>query len=358
MNLAIEPLVIDLDGSLIHTDSLLESATAFVTAHPFQCWRPLGWLLKGGKAYLKSQLAKVTNIDFATLPYNPEVLEWAKTQKAMGRKLVLATASDKTFADAIANYLGFFDEVLATDANENLKATTKRDALIARYQQRGFDYAANDRSDLVVWEAANRAWLVEPSPRLEAQAREIANVAGVFRGPAQSRIKTFAKALRLHQWLKNLLIFVPLVAAHRLNTPDFLVAAFAFICFGLCASSAYILNDLHDVADDRRHPDKRNRPFASGQLSLSTGWLLVPTLFFCSFVAAYLLLPMTFVAVMAGYYLFTRAYSSLLKKFIILDVVTLAMLYTVRLLAGAAAIAAPLSFWLLAFSLFIFISLA
>lgn len=359
MNRDSKPLIVDLDGTLLRTDLLVETANALFSKHPFQCWRPFGWLLKGGKAHLKARLAHAAECDVANLPYNQKVLAWLASEKAVGRKLVLATASHKSLADAVARYLGIFDDVIATDGTNDLKSAAKRDALVVRYGPRGFDYAGNDSSDLLVWAASNRAWLVEPSAGLEAQAREVANIGGVIQGTLIGRLELLAKALRVHQWLKNLLVFIPLITAHRLASMEHVQAAvLAFICFSICASSVYLVNDLLDVREDRQHPRKRERPFASGQLSLLTGWALAPILLVCAFTAALLLLPLEFVGSLGAYYSLTLAYSFLLKKIAMLDVVTLALLYTLRLIAGAAAIAVPMSFWLLSFAMFIFTSLA
>jgi 4-hydroxybenzoate polyprenyltransferase/phosphoserine phosphatase len=352
------PLVVDLDGTLLRGDLLLETASAYVTAHPLECWRPLAWLLRG-KVHLKGRLADCVDCRLATLPYNSDVLAWLTSERQAGRRLVLATASHRRLADEVATHLGIFDEVLATEGETNLKATAKRDALVARYGKGGFDYVGNDSADLAVWAAAKRAWLVEPSWGLEARARRVVQVIGVFDSGLAGRLRAWAKALRLHQWVKNLLVFVPLFTAHLLGSPEDVKAAFlAFILFSICASSAYVLNDVIDVRDDREHPRKRMRPFASGELSLLAGWTCAPILAICAFAAAYLLLPIRFLAALAGYYLLTLAYSFFLKKIAMLDVVTLACLYTLRLIAGAATIAVPMSFWLLAFSMFIFASLA
>lgn len=179
---------------------------------------------------------------------------------------------------------------------------------------------------------------------------------GVYR---ESGIRDWLKALRVHQWIKNLLVLVPLLAAHRYGEWPLLQSAMiAFLAFSLCASSVYILNDILDVADDRLHPTKRNRPFASGRLSAKAGAFVAPLLLIVAFVLAFLCLPMNFLGVLAAYYAVTLAYSVQLKRRMVFDVVALASLYTLRIVAGAAAVGVPLSFWLLALSMFMFLSLA
>ena len=352
------PLVVDLDGTLLRSDLLIEGANAFVARHPFQFWRPLVWLLKG-KVHLKTQLAQATDCNVATLPYNGKVLTWLQGEKAGGRRLILATASHRHLAEQVGDNLGIFDEVIATDRDRNMKGTTKRDALVARFGKRGFDYVGNDASDIEIWRDANEAWLVNPSSRLELRARKVANVRGVIQESAKNTLHALTKALRVHQWLKNLLVLVPVVTAHRITSiEDVWAATLAFVLFSVCASGAYVLNDVIDVDDDRKHPRKCLRPFASGELSLLTGWILSPLLVLTALAGAFFLLPLAFVAVLSGYYVLTLAYSFFLKRTVLLDVVTWAALYTLRLTAGAVAIAVAISFWLLAFSMFLFVSLA
>jgi 4-hydroxybenzoate polyprenyltransferase len=244
------------------------------------------------------------------------------------------------------------------DSTVNLSSHKKRDKLVAEYGEKGFDYAGNSHDDLAVWQSAERAYVVNPSNGVERAARKHGNVERVIESRPPST-KVWAKSLRLHQWLKNLLIFVPLLAAHELSQPGRVIAAIlAFLTFGLCASSVYLLNDLLDLEDDRHHPVKRKRPLASGALPLTWGLALFPVLLVGASVAAWMLLPWRFCVVLLGYYALTLAYSMYLKRQVMVDVVVLAMLYTIRIVAGTAAIAGHLTFWLLAFSMFIFLSLA
>lgn len=353
------PLVVDLDGTVLRTDLLVETATAFVARRPLQFFKPLWWLMREGKAGLKQRLAQAAAVDPRALPYNEEVLHWLRAQRASGRRIVLATASHDLVAQRVAGHLGLFDDVVATDGRRNIKGEAKREVLVKRYGEGGFDYVGDAHADLSVWSAAGQAWLVNPSPALEARARRDAQVAGVIRPFEPDRLATWARALRLHQWLKNLLVLIPLAAAHRISVlPQLASGLLAFLFFGLCASSVYLLNDLIDVSDDRRHRTKSRRPFASGRLSLLSGWIAAPLLLIAAFAGAALLLPASFVAALGAYYLLTLAYSFRLKRVMMLDVVTLALLYSTRLIAGGKAVDVPLSFWLLTFSMFIFMSLA
>lgn len=355
--MSMPPLVVDLDGTLLRTDLLLESGLVFIRQHPLQAWKPLQWLARG-KAELKSGLAQAVALDVTSLPYDHRVITLIKEEKAKGRTVILATASHRSYADAIAAHLGLFDRVLATDAGRNLSAHAKRDALVSEFGEKGFDYAGNSRDDLPVWAAAQHAYVVSSESGVEAQVKKLGNVTQVL--PAEGgSFRTWAKALRLHQWLKNLLIFVPLLASHQFLQPGLLLnGLLAFVFFGICASSVYMLNDLLDLADDRQHPSKCQRPFASGQLSIQAGLLAFPVLLTVAFAGALCVLPASFVLAMAVYYAMTLLYSFFLKRLMALDVIMLALLYTSRIVAGTFAFGVKLTFWMLAFSMFMFLSLA
>ncbi len=351
------PLVVDLDGTLLRSDSLVESGLAFVRAQPANAFAPLLWLA-AGKVHLKCQLARSSQLDVDNLPYNQEVIDLIETERNKGRTIVLATACHRTFAEQIASHLKLFDRVLATDESINLSAHRKRDRLIREFGERGFDYMGNARDDLVVWAAARNAYVVDPEPGVEKKARALGNVVQVIATP-DNRLKAWAKALRFHQWTKNLLLFVPLLASHGIGDPDLLLKGMlAFLFFGLCASSVYLLNDLLDIADDRHHPKKRNRPFASGALPFKSGLVAIPLLLIVAFTGALWLLPWKFTAALGVYYVLTLAYSLTLKRIIVVDVITLALLYTIRIIAGTFAFGVSLTFWMLAFSMFMFLSLA
>ena len=353
-------LVVDLDGTLLKTDLLIETASQFLIDHPWHFYKLILWLAEGRSA-LKSHLAQASKIDVASLPYNDELLTWLRTEKTQGRSIVLATASHQALADKIAAHLGLFDDVLATGGTTNLKAEVKRDALIARFGVRGFDYVGNDWPDVSVWRSAAKAHVVSRSPRLIETVQGLGNLGFTMSDAKPALPRAFLKAMRPHQWMKNLLVFIPLLAAHEYtNALSVGHAVLAFMVFGLTASSAYLLNDIVDVADDRHHRRKRNRPFAAGHLSLLHGWIAWPLLLVAAFVLAGPLggLPWKFIASLSAYFVLTMAYSIRLKQAAVVDVLVLALLYTLRIVAGATAIGVPLSFWLLSFSMFIFFSLA
>lgn len=349
------PLCIDLDGTLIRSDLLFESALALLKRNPGYLLAFPFWLLRG-RAWLKRQIAERAHVDVTTLPYDGRVLALLRDGHGSGH-VVLCTASDRILADAVATHVGGFQSVLASDGVGNLSGRRKAATLIDRFGERGFDYAGNEVRDLAVWKHARRAWVVNGNARLAARAGRVSEVAEVLPRD-RAGVREWLRALRLHQWLKNVLVFVPLLAAHLVLEPAELGRAMAaIVIFGICASSVYVLNDLLDLQSDRRHPRKRNRPFAAGRLPLAGGLVVAPLLTLVSLIAAFALAP-AFALVLCGYYVLTLAYSLRLKQIAMLDVMVLAGLYTVRIIAGTVAIGVAFSFWLLAFSMFLFLSLA
>jgi 4-hydroxybenzoate polyprenyltransferase/phosphoserine phosphatase len=350
------PLVVDLDGTLIKTDSLAESFLALMRQNPLYLFLLPFWLLRG-RAFLKRQISQRVTLDVSLLPYHHELLDHLKLEHARGRQLVLATGTDERIAKQVASYLQIFDRVLASDGAINLSGQNKRTRLVAEFGEKYFDYAGNSRRDLAVWSSARKAILVNPTKSLSRAAAGVTEIEQVF--PSRKRrLRLYLQALRLHQWLKNLLVFVPLVMAHRFFELDLLGRTFlAFLAFGLCASSVYLANDLLDLPSDRHHPRKRQRPFAAGELSPYWGLGLAPFLQGLSLLVS-LLLPLPFLGMLVIYYVLNLAYSFYLKRIVLLDVIVLAGLYTLRVMAGSASISIWPSSWLLAFSTFIFLSLA
>lgn len=344
----------DLDGTLLRSDLLYESLLAMLARNPLLIVMLPLWLLKG-KAHLKSEIASRCTIAASNLPYDERIVALARSAQAQKRQVLLCTASDESLVRPIADHLSL-DGILASDGKQNMAGTVKAKALVDRFGEGKFDYAGNSKVDLAVWQHS-RAAIVVGNDQLAAAARLLTPVEAHY--PSQTpSLKTWAKAIRVHQWLKNLLIFVPLLASHRfLEWSAVSQAALAFFAFSLCASGVYVLNDLLDLPSDRKHPRKRNRPFAKGSVPLVHGLLAAPVLTLAGWAVA-CLVSGPFLAVLVLYYSLTVAYSLRLKRESVIDVVTLAALYTMRIIGGAVAIQAELSFWLLAFSMFIFLSLA
>jgi len=350
------PLCVDLDGTVIKTDTLYESVLRLIKTAPHLSLLLPFWLLKG-KAHFKERVAKHIDLDATLLPYNEPFLAYLREQRELGRALVLATATNEKFAHKIASHLGIFDGVLASNESENLSGPNKLARLQLEFGDKGFDYAGNSTADLRIFPHARRAVLVNAARRLKAAAEKCSKVERVFeREPAT--LVAYVRLIRLHQWSKNILVFLPLFLGHKIGDPRLLVqAAMAFTAFGLCASGTYVLNDLLDLQSDREHPRKRRRPLADGAIPLQIGLLVVPLLMLGGFGFA-LLLPGNFIGVLALYIGSTTLYSLAIKRMAILDVMFLAGLYTLRIIGGAEAVQVVPSFWLLAFSIFFFLSLA
>lgn len=346
------PLVVDLDGTLIGTDLLLESFVGVAGRSPATAFKSLLWLVRG-KAVLKRRLAEAFAFDPEHLPYNRAVLDLVGAARAQGRQTCLASASDALLVERIAEHLGVFDRWMASDGSANLKGERKAARLIEAFGERGFDYVGNEAADLAVWNRADAAIVVGASAVRGFRAGQaIKRVAAKPRRPW-----AWLKLLRPHQWSKNALVFVAVLTSHLFTVHTLLAAALAFVAFSLCASSVYVINDLVDIQADRAHPTKRRRPFASGDVAILQGALLGLAVFLGAVTIAWFVEPM-FLGMLMLYFVTNLLYSFSFKRKMMIDVVTLAGLYTVRVLAGAVAIGVPISEWLLAFSMFLFLFLA
>ena len=341
---------------MLVTDSLQEQALAQVKNHFWQSWRLPFWLL-GGKAHLKSQLAKHAPLEVSAWPVSEEFLEFLRAEHRSGRRLVLATGADEQIARQVAERFPIFSEIVASDGTMNCTGATKAGQLVQRFQRGGFDYAGNARVDLPIWEAAQERILVNGSRSLQRRLERAGGGVRVF-SPRQDLFRVLPRVLRVHQWAKNLLLFVPVVTGHQLMNPAALWhIGLAFLLFSLCSSSVYVANDLHDLQEDRRHRTKHRRALASGQFPIVAGLILAPLLAGLGLAGAFFLPPM-FLGYLALYCLTSTAYSWFLKRVVLLDVFVLAGLYTLRILAGHGATGIPYSSWLLGLSLFLFLSLA
>ena len=346
----------DLDGTLISTDSLHESSLLFLRKNPLGLFRLLAWAA-AGPCTLKQKLAEQVIPDPAMLPYRPEVLDYLRQEKAARRRLILATAAHARIAQAVAGHLGIFDQVIATTGQENLKGARKLAAIQAAAAGRPFAYIGDSSADIPIWRAAAQACIVGNA---SLAARAGASPAIIFK--TSLALRPLIRAFRPTQWIKNLLLFVPLLASHKLTEPGGLhlgiLALLAFVAFSLCASSVYLLNDLMDIESDRRHARKKLRPFASGSLSIPAGIILSGLTAAAALALSLVTMPRDFTLLLVLYLVLTAAYSMFFKRRLLQDVFLLAGLYTLRVIAGGAACTVPISFWLAAFSMFLFLSLA
>jgi 4-hydroxybenzoate polyprenyltransferase len=347
------PLCVDLDGTLVTTNTLHETLLAVAGNLAVLALLPC-WLLRG-KALLKRELAHRASLDPTLLPYNQPLLEYLQREKASGRYLVLATAADRSIAEAIQAHLGLFDEIIASDGVHNLRGETKARVLAERFREQGFAYAGNDRTDLPVWRQATQAVLVNTSSRVARAAATVVSIEADLH-TRTTLLPVYFKALRPYQWMKNLLVFIPLITAHALDDMrGWMSALLLFGAFCAIASGLYLVNDLSDLAADRLHPRKRQRPFAKGTLPLISGLALVPVLVLLSLGLAVASGAAWAIVLYAGA---STAYSFWLKQWPLIDLFTLAALYTIRLFAGGEVTGHRVSMWLLTFSSFFFFSLA
>lgn len=349
------PLCVDLDGTLVTTDTLYESFLQYLKKHPLAALLALQYL-RSGRASFKHHISGVIQLDPALLPYNQPFLNWLKAQKAGGRPLHLVTAAHQSIAQSVANHTQLFTSVIASDNIHNRKGQHKAQDLLRTFGDKQFDYAGNDYHDLAIWPHARHAIVVNANARTTQAAERLKTPVIKQFTRQRPAINSWLLQLRTYQWVKNLLLFVPILTAHQLtNLPLLSATILAFISFSFMASAIYILNDLLDLSVDRLHPHKKNRPLAAGIISIQQGVLagLLAAAFslFLSF-----FLPLTFTTLLVIYALFNILYSFRLKKVPFIDVFALATMYVLRILAGAAATAIPVSAWLFLFAGLIFIS--
>ena len=354
---AIRPLCVDLDNTLVKTDTLFEGWVALLSKNLFALFSTMSWLILG-RASLKEKIAKASPLDPQTLPYNEELISYLKQEKAQGRKIVLATAAHEVYAKPIAEHLGLFDQVICTKYGNNVKGNTKAKVLIEQFGEKSFDYIGDAKADIPVWKAAASSMYVGINPAQHEAVLQTKFEKTFNQYKANFSIKTFIKLIRVHQWVKNLLIFVPLLLAHQINNFEKLSSLFiAFFSFSFGASSLYIINDLLDIASDRQHASKKFRPIPAGIISIPSALAVAALLFTLSICLSLLATPMFFPVVLV-YCILSFTYSTKVKKIAIADILFLAGLYTVRIFAGGIAAQVEVSEWLLAFSMFFFLSLA
>lgn len=352
----LSPLVVDLDGTLIRSDLLVQSAFAYLGDNPLRIFRLLS-VMRRGKAALKAEIASKTTIDVSLLPYDENVVSLIRQRRATGHRVYLASASNEAYVQGVADHLGLFDGWFASNAGENLSAGSKARRLLETFGKGGFDYVGNSRADLAVWAMARQCIAVRVPPAIRSRLMNLSPDAVVLEEKAMGQAGEWIRLLRVHQWSKNALVFVPLVTAHRFDLVAFGEASGAFLAFSLVASAVYVLNDLVDLDADRKHTRKKRRPLAAGTVPIAGSIVLVPALLIVGFCGASAI-GSSLAAVLLAYLALTTAYTFALKRKMLVDVLTLASLYTIRVIAGAAAISVPISEWLLGFSMFVFTALA
>ena len=350
------PLVVDLDGTLTLTDTLHELAIKFFFKNPIlNIFRMIFWLFEG-KARFKYYLSEASEIKINLIPYNDSFINWLQSEKDAGRKLILCTGANQKIANAVAENLKIFDNTFASTKDLNLSGNNKSTFLEKEFGDSGFIYAGNSMDDMNVWKKASKSIVVNGSNRVKSLVKKKIDSFIIF--PSQKTVKiNWLKPLRLHQWSKNILIFLPLIAAYQQYSFENLISLIgAFICMGLCASSTYVLNDIIDLESDRLHARKKFRSFASGEIPLNFSLfmlLLLPSSIYFSYA-----ISVNFMAIILIYVFLTISYSIFIKALVIIDCIVLAALYTIRIIAGAVVSNNIPSFWLVAFSILFFFSLA
>lgn len=351
-------LAVDLDGTLLKGDLLWESLLAHVLPAPWRIGAVVAWCGKGGRAGLKAKLAERTAVDGALLPWNREVVEFCEARSAEGWTIVLATASNEKAARAVTSHFPFIARVIGSDASVNLKSERKAERLVAEFGPDGFDYVGDSAADLPVWKVARAAWFVGRAGKGQSFERGLGKPLGCISTQAGFSFRGLFAAMRPHQWLKNLLVFFPVLMAHRwTDYACWRQVGPVFLALCCMASASYLLNDLSDLDADRRHPRKKSRPFASGELALQAGLLSILILLSLGLALASLSGGAALAAT-AAYFLFTALYSLGLKTIPVLDAVFLSALYTYRMVLGGIAGSVMISAWLLAFSTTFFLGLA
>ena len=352
------PLFVDLDGTLVSTDTLWESCLLYLKGHPLQFWKLIIWL-SSGRAHFKDQIAKKVIPNAETLPYRCKVIEYISNAKNSGRDVYLITAANQRIADSISKHLKIFTSTIGSGSSINLKGENKLAVIQGIISTNKFDYIGDSKADITIWRAAHTAIISTNKTSLINQVKKDKDKIAVLPTSSTNFFKKWIKTLRVHQWAKNGLLFLALFMSHRLLELNlFFQVVIAFISFSLSASAVYILNDLFDLEADRKHPSKKNRPFAAGHLSIAYGVFAIPILLITSFILAMSYLPNTFTAILTIYLITTTIYSLYFKEKLFLDVIILGVLYTLRVLAGGLAVEVEVSSWLLGFSLFFFLSLA
>ena len=349
------PLVVDLDGTLLHSDLLYEGAIIFLRKNPLNFFLLLFWLLKG-KLYLKNQIFNKVQLPYDLLPWNRQLVGFLKTESLKERKIILATASVIGHTSEILKAFPFFDEICGTDT-VNLKGKNKLKLLLHKFGKSNFDYIGNSNSDLIIFASARYSYLVSSSKTLQKKTKKVSELKHTWKHK-RTTLREYLKAIRAYQWVKNVLVFIPLITSHSFYSKSFdLEAVSAFFAFSFAASAGYVINDLFDLNSDRSHPRKRFRSFASGRLSIPFGILLTALLLSAAiFISSQL--NLLFSIVLLGYFIISFSYSLHLKKLVLYDIFILALLYSIRIIGGGMANNITISFWLITFSTFLFLSLA
>lgn len=350
------PLFVDLDGSLVTTDTLWESIALLLRNKPLLLALLPFWLLKG-KSIFKSRIADAIIPDASLLPYNQQILDLIRNETGK-RAIYLVTAADQRIADAVSTHLGLFTQAIGSQIGRNLRGLNKLEVIRQKAAGKEFEYVGNEKADITIWKECAVSHIVSHSSHFtKISQRAISSKSIVY--PNYTSYQSYIKAIRPHQWVKNVLVFAPFILAHRsLEIWSAISLLSAFACLSICASSVYIFNDILDIESDRAHPDKKKRPFATASIPIRNGFVILAVFLLAGLGGSILLLPVKFTVVLIGYLLLTTLYTLHLKKLLLVDIVCLSLFYTIRVYLGRHVVDVPISLWFLAFSSFFFLNLA
>jgi 4-hydroxybenzoate polyprenyltransferase/phosphoserine phosphatase len=351
------PLYVDLDGTLIKTNTLHEAIIALMRTRPWYVFRLVYWLTRG-QAYLWHRLSQHISLNVALLPYRQEVLDYLERERCANRKIVLISGAHEAIVESVAHHLNVFDDYLGSNESIHLVAHHKLSAIAQHDGRKSFSYMGDSSDDICIWKSSLHAIVVGANQSFARKIQNVVENVGHIEVPHEPAYKTILRALRPHQWAKNILLFAAVFLGHKFNDLSLIInSAFGFVAFCLCGSAVYIINDLVDLEADRLHPKKRSRPFAAGDISAVTG-ILLSVLLFLGALTVSVYLSLTFTVVLVAYFTLTLLYSFYLKEKLLIDVFLLGLLYTLRVWAGGVCTGIVISNWALAFFMCLFLSLA
>ena len=351
-------LFVDLDKTLIKSDFLLESFVRYFSQNIFAPILCFGVLITKGKVGLKKFLSNKSQISIENLPYDQQVLDaiYQWKENCPQEKVILISATDQNIIEQIACHLKCFDAWYGTE-NENLKSEIKLKKIKDLTGDASFSYIGDSFADLVIWERAKKCYLVNPTKSLVKSVTKINDSIEIIVSKKSNLFSEIIKTIRVHQWVKNLLIFIPTILSLQPFVDLLGDLVSGFFAFSFIASAFYILNDLFDIENDRVHHSKKNRAFASGSLSINQGFFIFILLIAVAILIS-ISLPQAFQLLLLLYAVATFTYSKYLKKLVIFDILTLSALYLLRVITGGALVELTISNWLLTFSVFFFLFLA
>lgn len=353
------PLIVDLDGTITKSDLFFETLVIFIKKNPLNIFFIFFWLFFG-KSFLKLKLSEKITISPSDIKYRKEVINYLNHQKQNKRKIYLFSGSSINQVKEVHDYLNIFDGYYGTTINLNLISYNKLNYIKKFFGSVEFDYIGDSSKDIVLWNASRKAIIVDPkfniNKKIKISSKNIIYLTDFI--SKKDKAKIFFKSIRIYQWVKNFLVFLPIILSQNFIGINFINASLAFISFSFISSATYLLNDIFDINEDREHIRKKHRPIASGEMSINSAIKIAFLLFFLSGLISIVLLPLAYFKIVFLYVFITILYTTLLKKIIYLDILILSIFYILRIIAGGLATSIDVSNWLILFSFVFFIFLA